>query len=62
MPYAGTSACIYACKRFKAGGFVLTAPLLLMPARHPGIEIVLQRAFSPRAGGNFLPLSDESMA
>ena len=37
-------------------------PLLLMPARRPGVKILLQRAFSPRAGGNFLPLSDENMA
>ena len=35
--------------------------LILMPARRPGIEIVLQKAFSPRTGGNFLPLSDESV-
>ena len=88
----GTSACVYACKRFKAdsaaqpkgsahckgpqdhlpivryacfvpvaGGFVLT-DLLLMPARRPGVDTALQRAFSPRAGGNFLPLSDKNVA
>ena len=79
MPCAGTSACIYACKRFKAGsaalglscgacfvpiagGVVLTDTLILMPARRPGVEIALQKAFYPRAGGNFLPLSDESVA
>ena len=44
-----------------AGGFVLPDTLILMPARRPGIEIALQKAFSPRAGGNFLPLSDESV-
>jgi hypothetical protein len=33
-----------------------------MPARRPGIEIALQKAFYPRAGGNFVPLSDESVA
>ena len=44
-----------------AGGFVLTDTLILMPARRPSVEIALQKAFSPRAGGNFLPLSDETV-